>query len=149
MKARLSSEFSISRAKSEDAREIRQLIYNESLHPIGLNWSNFLVIKRRGEIVACGQLRPHGNIKELSSLVVVPHYRREGIGKYLAESLIEQSNTSIYLSGKVELESFYLSLGFNHVSWFDLPSEIKLEFTVYSMVAALRNKPLIFMKLKK
>ena len=137
-------------AKScEDAKEIRQLIYNESLHPIGLDWSNFLVVKRKGAIIACGQLRSHGNINELSSLVVVPLCRREGIGKYLAKRLIEQSNTSIYLSGKVELESFYLSLGFNQVSWFDLPSEIKLEFSMYSIVAALRNKPLIFMKHKK
>ena len=145
----LSDEFTISRAKREDAEEIGQLIYKESLHPFGLDWRNFLLVKKRGEIVACGQLRSHGNVDELSSLVVVPIYRRKGIGMYLAKCLIEQSNTSIYLSGKIELESFYFLLGFSRVRWFDLPLEIKLEFSLYLIVGTIRNKSPIFMKRKK
>ena len=145
----LSDEFTISRAKREDTGEIRQLIYKESLHPFGLDWHNFLVVKKKGVIVACGQLRSHGNIDELSSLVVVPIYRREGIGTYLSKCLIEQSDTSIYLSGKVTLESFYYSLGFRRVCWLDLPSEIKLQFSLYLIASVLRNKSLIFMKREK
>lgn len=109
--------------------------------------SNFLVIKKRDKIIAYGQLRSHENINKLSSLTVV-FYHHKGIGMYFAKSLIEKSSTSIYLSGKVELESFYLSLGFNRVCWFDLPYPIKLEFSLYLIVAIIRNKSIIFMKQK-
>ena len=145
----LSCEFSISRAKKEDAMKIRKLIYEESLHPFGLDWRNFLVVKKNDEIIACGQLRSHGNVDELSSLIVVSNYRRQGIGLILANRLIEQSKTSIYLSGKVELESFYCQLGFNRVNWFNLPTNIKFEFSLYLIAAKLRKKTPLFLMRKK
>ena len=133
------------KAVVDDAQTIKQMVYGEWLNPIGLDWRNFWVIEREQTVIACVQLRPWGNFKELSSLVVLSDYRKNGIGTYLAKSAIEQANTSVYLSCGSNLKSFYRRCSFKQVSRSKIPIAIAFEFGLSWIIAASRRKQLIFM----
>ena len=140
------SDFVLRKAVIDDAVKIRQMVRNEWLNPFELNWQNFWIVEKEYTVIACGQLRSKGNIKELSSLVVSSEYRKQGIGTYLVRHIIEQTDKKIYLSCGSNLESFYSQLGFKQVSWSKLPSQLKFEFALSRTIATIRRKRLIFMK---
>ena len=140
------SNFVFRKAVIDDARTIRQMVRDEWLNPFGLNWQNFWVIEKEHTAIACGQLRPRGDIKELSSLAVLSEYRKQGIGTYLVRHIIRQTDAKVYLSCGSSLKSFYSQLGFKQVSWSKLPSQLKYEFGLSRTIATIRRKQLIFMK---
>ena len=140
------SNFVLRKAVIDDARTIRQMVRDEWLNPFGLNWQNFWVIENEYTAIACGQLRPRDDIKELSSLAVISKYRKQGIGTYLVRHIIRQTDKKVYLSCGSNLESFYDRLGFEQVSWSKLPGQLKSEFGLSRTIATIRRKQLIFMK---
>ena len=138
----------IRKAVVTDARKIEHMVKDRDnwLNHIGLKWQNFWVVEEEQTLIACGQLRPWENIFELSSLAVLSDYREKGIGTYLIRSLIEQANTVVYLSCGSHLESFYRRAGFKRILWSNLPSLLKLEFSLSWIIATARRKQLIFMR---
>ena len=84
-------DFSLRPAAAEDLAAIKKLVRTARINPTGLKWDRFSVIENDlGEVIACGQIKPHfDGSDELASLVVDPDYR--GYGH--ARSLLEHQNT--------------------------------------------------------
>lgn len=102
------------RADRPHAAAIRRLVYAERLNPLGLDWRRFwLALDERGEVVACGQIKPHrGGARELASIVVAPGWRGRGVAQALIDRLLAHSAPPIYLTCRASLEVFYARFGF-------------------------------------
>ena len=76
-------------ALKEDLPSIKELIHLGEINPTGLDWKRFVVATNPdGEVIGCGQLKPHGKeILELASIVVDPEYRNLGVARASGFSL--------------------------------------------------------------
>ena len=126
-------------ATAEDLSAIRRLVFSAKLDPTQLRWQQFWVVEHLPEggeprVIACGQLRSFPNAQELGSLVVQPNWRGRGIGRYLAQALVDQATQPLYLEclGR-SLPSFYGPLGFQPVAWQALPKSIKPKFAIAAL----------------
>jgi amino-acid N-acetyltransferase len=135
-------------ATPQDIRSIRRLVWQARLDPTQLRWQQFWIIERGGDVIACGQLRCHGMVQELGSLVVAPPQRQQGLGTYLVQYLIQQSTQPLYLEclGK-NLQQYYHRFGFVPISWKLLPSELKLKFGISQLGRIVLRIPVFFMVL--
>ncbi len=133
-------------AKPEDLRSIRSLVWQARLDPTQLRWQQFWVIEQESHVIACGQLRRHGTVQELGSLVVTSSRRKQGLGTVLLQHLIEQSTQPLYLEclGK-NLEQYYRRFGFLPISWQSLPKALKVKFGISQLGRIMIRIPVIFM----
>lgn len=116
-------------AVADDIWPIRRLVLSAFLDPTQLRWPQFWVIESRGQVIACGQLRQFGPAQELGSLVVVPAWRRQGLGTYLTTLLIEKAAGPLYLECVgATLAQFYGQLGFEPVVWSTLPPDLQRKY---------------------
>ena len=139
-------ECNLRRAVATDANQIKQMVHSEPLVPIGLHWSQFWVIERKGDLLACGQLRYYRGIQELGSLVVASSWRNQRLGTYLAQHLIEQASAPLHLSCAFRLKQFYERLGFREIFCLNLPDPLKLKFGFAKLLALLMQRNLILMQ---
>jgi amino-acid N-acetyltransferase len=103
-------------AGHEDA--IRNLVHQARLNPMGLNWRRFLVAvdDQNGEVIGCGQVKPHRDgSQELASIVVARGWRGRGVGSALIRRLMESHRDPVYLTCRAGLQSFYQRFGFKVV----------------------------------
>ncbi len=137
-------------ATPQDLRSIRRLVWQARLDPTQLRWQQFWIIEQQGNIIACGQLRHHGKVQELGSLVVTPTQRQQGLGTQLVQHLIQQSTQPLYLEclGK-DLEQYYRRFGFMSIPWNLLPSQLKLKFGISQLGRVILRIPVIFMMFKQ
>ena len=145
------SGYSLRPATAKDLWPIRWLVLSACLDPTQLRWQQFWVAEAGGKIIACGQLRQFAKAQELGSLVVAPRWRAQGIGRHLAQRLIEVALTKLdqnkmpplYLEclGPA-LKHFYETLGFVPVAFSDLPPAIQRKFKLSTRVAAVLRLPL-------
>lgn len=135
------------RASAKDSWRVRKLVFSEKLDPTQLRWQQFWVIECEGQLVACGQLRNFSGAQELSSLVVVPAWRKRGLGTYLTKHLIQEATQPVYLEclGQ-KLVKFYIGLGFVPISWHDLPRSLKLKFGLPQLARNLFKIPVEIMR---
>jgi amino-acid N-acetyltransferase len=133
-------------ATPQDIRPIRRLVWQARLDPTQLRWQQFWIIEQDEAVIACGQLRCHGTVQELGSLVVDMKQRHQGLGSYLVQHLIQQSTRPLYLEclGK-NLEQYYHRFGFVPISWQELPSELKLKFGISQLGRIVLRIPVFFM----
>ncbi len=104
-------------AREGDAPEIGRLVRRAKLNPTGLDWKRFTVAEdARGNVVACGQIKPHRDgTLELASLVVEPRLRGEGLGRRLIEALLEGVSQPLWLMCRSSLVPLYERFGFEEV----------------------------------
>lgn len=140
----LPSECLLRPASASDIWQIRKLVFSAKLDPTQLRWQQFLVIECDKKIVACGQLRSFSGAQELSSLVVLPAWQKQGLGSYLVKHLIQQSTQPLYLECASWLEQFYTRFGFVSISWREVPSPLKEKFRMTQL--ATRIVPLMSLK---
>ncbi|OKH39064.1 GNAT family N-acetyltransferase [[Phormidium ambiguum] IAM M-71] len=140
----LPSECVLRPASASDIWQIRKLVFSAKLDPTQLRWQQFLVIECDKKIVACGQLRSFSEVQELSSLVVLPAWRNQGLGSHLVKYLIQQSSQPLYLECASWLEQFYTRFGFVSVSWREVPSPLKEKFRLTQFATKL--VPIISLK---
>jgi amino-acid N-acetyltransferase len=134
-------------ASDRDLRSIRKLVFSAKLDPTQLRWQQFWLIECDGQIIACGQLRDFADAQELGSLVVVPSWRKQGLGTYLTKHLIQQSTKPLYLECLgLKLVDFYASLGFNIISWQELPKSLQAKFALSQLAKTILKIPVTFMK---
>jgi amino-acid N-acetyltransferase len=127
----LPSGCSLRRAESKDIWLLRKLVFSEKLDPTQLRWQQFWVIECQNELVACGQLRNFSGAQELSSLVVIPAWRKRGLGSYLTTHLIQEATEPLYLECLGDkLARFYTRFGFVAVSLQDVPPSLKSKFAL-------------------
>ncbi len=93
------------------------------INPFGLDWRRFvLAVDESGEMLGCGQLKPHaGAIVELASIAVEPAYRRMGIAKAIIEHLLADAPRPLYLTCRANLGDFYRRWGFEPATEDEMP----------------------------
>jgi amino-acid N-acetyltransferase len=108
---------SIRPATAADAATIRSLVYAARINPTGLEWQRFVVaISPDGEVIGCGQVKPHRDgSRELASIVVAPEWRGNGTARLIIEHLIANNPGSLYLTCRAVLGPFYEKFGFRAV----------------------------------
>ncbi|MCL4250368.1 MAG: GNAT family N-acetyltransferase [Anaerolineae bacterium] len=106
------SPYSIRRAVESDQPVIRRLVRSECLNPRDVHWQNFLVVEDESRIIGIGQIRLHGTVKELGSLVVLPEYRGQGVGGALISALEMQAGYPLYLMCRNDRVSYYQRFGY-------------------------------------
>ncbi len=102
-------------AINSDSAPIRSLVVRSGINPRGLDWRRFLVATDpEGQIVACGQVKPHGDgSRELASIAVRPGARRRGVGSEMVRRLMDGSGPPLWLMCRSGLVGFYARLGFS------------------------------------
>lgn len=101
--------------KADEAR-IRELVRNERLNPLGIDWRRFFVAEAKGEVVACVQTKPHGEVRELASLVVAPGWRGHGLGRQMVTLIQTEAGPPLWLTCRAVLISYYEACGFQEVN---------------------------------
>ena len=81
------------------------------LNPL-ITWSDYWVIENNGSIIACAKLYEGSSTCELYDVFVVPHWRGNGFGTTLVETLVEKARYPIYLACLPNAIGFYEALGF-------------------------------------
>lgn len=136
----------IRRAAAQEVWQIRKLVLSEKLDPTQIRWQQFSVIECDNQIVACGQLRHFRAAQELSSLIVIPAWRKQGLGTILTQHLIQEATEPLYLECLGDkLASFYTRFGFVPISWQELPQSLKLKFGLPQLARKLFGLPVIIM----
>jgi len=105
---------SLRRADRSDAAAIRRLVWQVRINPLALDWQRFtLVVDADGRMLACAQVKPHGDgTRELASLAVVPPWRGKGLAHALIAHFQQQTGPPLYLTCRIALEPFYNRFGF-------------------------------------
>jgi amino-acid N-acetyltransferase len=144
---RLPSEYIIRPATAKDIWAIRKMVFSAKLEPTQLRWEQFWLIECDAKLVACGQLRNFDGAQELGSLVVLPAWRKRGLGTYLTKYLIARATKPLYLEclGK-KLANYYSRFGFVPISWHDIPKSLKFKFGISQVGRILLGFPLVFME---
>lgn len=97
---------------------IRRLIWEVGINPMSLDWRRFLVaVNANGEVVSCGQIKPHGDgTRELASIAVRPGYRGQGLARAMIERLLAEAELPLYLTCRASLQPLYQKFGFCRVN---------------------------------
>ncbi len=113
----------IRQASAADERMIKRMVREARINPFQLDWRRFLlVVDPAGQVVACAQVKSHGDgSRELASLVVVKAHRGEGLARLLIERLKQEHGAPLYLTCRAELQPFYRKFGFFTQALEDLP----------------------------
>lgn len=104
-------------ATTADATAIRALIRRVRINPTGLDWRRFLVAEGpEGMILACGQIKPHGDgTLELASVAVDGAWRGRGAARAIIERLQRRAGPPLWLTCRAGLEPMYTRFGFRRV----------------------------------
>jgi N-acetylglutamate synthase-like GNAT family acetyltransferase len=119
----LDTELSLRPATAKDSAAIRSLIRRVRINPSGLDWRRFLVaVDRKGQLVACGQLKPHGSeIVELASIAVEKRFRGQGIARAIISRLVQVAPRPLYLTCRAVMGPLYAKWGFREVPPAEMP----------------------------
>ncbi len=145
-------EYAIRPALEKEAASIRKLIHKVGINPTGLDWKRFVVaVTPEGEMIGCGQLKPHGkHVLELASLAVNPEYRFQGIASAIIEDLLKDPARPLYLMCRSPLGPFYEKFGFQRLELNEMPGYFRRISQLAGLVESLANvdETLLVMKLQ-
>ncbi len=113
--------FELRSARASDQLTIWRLVLGAGLNPLHLHWQNFiLAVSSRGELLGCGQIKPHKDgSRELASIYVVPEQRGNGLAQAIIERLLSDHPAPIWLTCRRELTGFYDRFGFDEIQAVD------------------------------
>ncbi len=117
------SEIRLRPATASDQAVIRRLVRQAGINPTGLKWPRFTLAEdSNGDVLACGQLKPHvdGSV-ELASLVVRPDQRGRGLARKVVETLVAQHPGDVHLMCRSGLGPFYEKFGFRRLAADEMP----------------------------
>ena len=105
-------------ATADDSAAIKSLIHLVRINPMSLDWERFLLASTPdGELVACGQIKPHSEgTRELASIAVHPDWRGRGLAREVVTRLLAGAMRPVYLTCRSDLEPFYVKFGFRSLA---------------------------------
>ena len=96
---------------------IRRLIAKNNLNPFGLGWENFTVAAdEQDELIGFGQIKRHGDLQELASLVVTDEWQGRGVSNLLMDSLLASGGRPLWLMCESSLTAYYDRFGFREMT---------------------------------
>jgi N-acetylglutamate synthase-like GNAT family acetyltransferase len=145
------TEYKIRPAVEVESAQIKGLINMVGINPTGLDWKRFVVaVNARAEVIACGQVKPHGaDILELASIAVHPDHRGQGLARAIIEALLEKTPRPVYLMCIAHNGPMYEKFGFAAIEYAEMPryfQRIKKLFDVAKIVR--HGEDLLVMKLE-
>ena len=103
-------------AVASDRPLIWKLILQNNLNIWGFKWENFLVaVDEEDHFVGCGQIKRHGDVEELASLIVVEEWQERGVSRLLMSALMERAGRPLWLMCESSLVGYYNRFGFEEV----------------------------------
>jgi len=115
------SELEFRAAKPTDMAFIREAITRERLDDENLRAEQFITLRRDGQIVAFGRVKPYKDTYELASVVVEPAERGKGLGEAITRELVRRfPQDEVYIT--TDIPQYYERLGFLRTEI--LPDEI-------------------------
>jgi N-acetylglutamate synthase-like GNAT family acetyltransferase len=117
------NDYEIRPALESESTQIKDLINLVGINPTGLDWKRFVVAADvNGQVVACGQVKPHGaDIRELASIAVHPDHRGLGLARAVIEILLRENPLPLYLMCMSHNGLMYEKFGFQTISGPQLP----------------------------
>lgn len=115
--------YSLRPARETDLSTIKELIYSSEINPMGLDWRRFIIAEDpSGEVIGCGQIKPHGkDLLELASIAVKRVRRNQGVARAIIERLLTNSPRPLYLMCRSRLEPLYEKFGFHAIPYDQMP----------------------------
>jgi N-acetylglutamate synthase-like GNAT family acetyltransferase len=127
-------------AVDADAATIKAMVRAERVNPRNLHWPRFLVAEVGGRIVGVQQIRIHkGGTREVASRVVLPKFRRRGIGTDLLRAALVREHSTLYLQCNENWTPYYERFGFRRVEPAELPADLRREHRIARVFVALRS----------
>jgi N-acetylglutamate synthase-like GNAT family acetyltransferase len=143
--------YNLRSAGPQDEGQIKSLVRSARLNPSGLKWTRFVVATTpQGKVLACGQIKPHRDgSHELSSLVVQPGHRGQGLARAIIEYLLAEYNGELYLMCRSSLGPFYRKFGFQTLTFTEMPLYFQRISRLTSVIELLRKEGETLMVMKR
>jgi len=140
------------KALESESNQIDDLIHLVGINPTGLDWKRFVVaVNDRGEVLGCGQIKPHGkDILELASIAVTPEHRGKGIARSVIERLLKGTPRPLYLMCMSHNGSLYEKFGFEVIEERQMPRYFKRIKKLFDLADVFKHsdEKLLVMKLE-
>ncbi|CAM9843521.1 unnamed protein product, partial [Ectocarpus sp. 8 AP-2014] len=105
------------------------------MNPMSIDVSNFICAEQEGALVGFGQVRPIGGSNyELASLHVDESYRGRGIGSSVVRQLVKGYIRNLFLLTLESTVPFYEKNGFAVAPANEIPTVLKAERAVGSLL---------------
>ncbi len=143
--------YEIRPAFESESAQIKALIHLVGINPTGLDWRRFIVaVNERGEVVACGQVKPHGkDILELASIATHPDHRGRGLARRIIEELLRTTPRPLYLMCLERNGPMYEKFGFAPLAYEQMPRYFQRIKKVFDLATIIRrDEDLLVMKLE-
>lgn len=129
---------SIRAATEYDQRDIEALVHSERLNPNDLDWRRFVVAGDGVRIVGAVQLRQHADgSRELGSLVVHPHARRQGLAARLIDALLANEEGRVWMITNGKCAARYARWGFVRIEPRAAPAPVRRNYRIGRLVGGL------------
>ena len=136
-------------AHAEDQATITAMVRGARLNPMDLRWQRFLVAEDETGIVGVGQIRLHPGAPELASLVVRKDRRGTGVGGQLVRTILAQSQGTMILFCRPQLESYYAQFGFRAIGVKEAPPSLRTRYAIGRFITRLIvGRPMLMMRHK-
>ncbi len=146
------TEYVFRKALPEDAKKISNLIHLAGINPADLSWKRFIIAQdETGEVVGCGQVKPHGGeMRELASIAVHPAHRGKKIARQIIERLLNEHPRPLYLMCLARNGGLYQKFGFQILSYEEMPRYFRRIKKLFDLADVFRKtgEELLVMKLE-
>ena len=124
-----------------ESAQIKNLIYLVGINPTGLDWKRFTVaVNDGGEVIACGQVKPHGaDLQEMASIAVSPAYRGQGIARKIIEELLSKTSRPVYLMCMGHNGPMYEKFEFKSIPYEQMPRYFQRIQKVFAIADVFRK----------
>ena len=124
-----------------ESAQIENLIHLVGINPTGLDWKRFTVaVNDGGEVIACGQVKPHGaDLQEMASIAVSPAYRGQGIARKIIEELLSKTSRPVYLMCMGHNGPMYEKFEFRSIPYEQMPRYFQRIQKVFAIADVFRK----------
>ena len=105
-----------------------------------------LIAEADGQVVGVGQIKRHAGCQELGSLVVLPAYRRHGVGTQLIAALEAQAERPLYLTCLKAKEPYYARFSYQRIRYSEMPAYFRRRMPLYVLATLFGFRPRVMRK---